>query len=145
MILIILAFLLTCIIAYKETKDFQVGILIGIAVVLPTLMIAGALTTTNQPQYYAYEAERQEIAPFENAYALIESDTIYYMRDGRLCKVPTQYAHFMASDDPHLLYFHQCGFNKENAWRWLYTFPSARDYLEFHIPESTLTWFGGAK
>lgn len=151
--IIIIASFLTCvlmsILEYRRDKDSEVlafSFFFGFIVALFFGLVAGILTSTNYNEYYAYTPTEITLSTIDNKSIALDGAKIYYIADDRIQQIDTGHAYIKHSDTPHAIYYKYCGYNRENWFRWLYTFPDGADYVEFYIPDgsiSTTYHFGG--
>ena len=121
----------------KESIAF--GFIIGIALALFMTLIGGILTSTNYNEYYSYTPTELELSAIDGKYVALDGSLMYYIVDNHIRSVKTGCAYIKTSDTPHAIYYKYCGFNKENWFRWIYTFPDGQDYVEFYIPDGAIS------
>lgn len=145
MILIILIFIACVawgIVDYRRDRDNEsiaIGIVMGIACALCMALISGVLTNTNHNEYYSYTPTELELSAIDGKYVALDGSLIYYIADNHIRSVKTGCAYIKTNDTPHAIYYKYCGFNKENWFRWIYTFPDGQDYVEFYIPDGAIS------
>ena len=118
------------------------GFLLAIVYTFFTLV----LTTTNYDEYYTYIPTEIELPTIDGKAIALDVAQIYYIGDNKVHRIDTGHAYIKHGDTPRAIQYKYCGFNKENWFRWLYTFPDGADYVEFYIPDgsiSTSYHFGG--
>jgi uncharacterized protein with PQ loop repeat len=145
MILIILIFI-ACVVwgfAYycknDEKESVAIGFVMGIVLAMCMAMVSGILTNTNHNEYYSYTPTELELSAVDGKYVALDGSLIYYIADNHIRSVKTGCAYIKTSDAPHAIYYKYCGFNKENWFRWIYTFPDGQDYIEFYIPDGAIS------
>ena len=152
MILIILVFIVCVIwgiVDYFKDRDKEsigIGFMIGIVLALCMAMVSGVLTGTNHNEYYSFTPTEIELSTIDEKYIILDGSLIYYVTDNHIRSIKTGCTYIKTSDTPRAIYYKYGGFNKENWFRWIYTFPDGQDYVEFYIPDgaiSTAYHFGG--
>lgn len=145
MILVILIFIASVVwgfVEYCKYDDSELagfGFVLGIVLALCIVFISGVLTCTNHNEYYSYTPTELELSAIDGKYVALDGSVIYYIADNHICSIKTGCAYIKTSDTPHAIYYKYGGFNKENWFRWIYTFPDGQDYVEFYIPDGSIS------
>lgn len=129
--------------AEEAALNFLGGFLLALVFVFPALMLMG----TNSNECYTYIPTEIELSTIDGKAIALDGAKIYYIGDNEVRGIDTGHAYIKYSDTTHAIYYKYCGYNQENWFRWLYTFPDGKDYIEFYIPEgsiSTTYHFGGS-
>lgn len=130
----------------RDGEQAAFNVLGGFILAVFYLFFAMALTGTNSNEYYAYTPTEIELSAIDGKSIALDGAKIYYIGDNEIRSINTKYANIKHSDTPHAIYYKYCGYNQENWFRWIYTFPDGKDYVEFYIPDgsiSTTYHFGG--
>ena len=145
MILIILIFIV-CVVwgfayycKYDDKESVAIGFVMGLVLAMCMAMVSGILTNTNHNEYYSYTPTELELSSVDGKYVALDGSMIYYIADNHIRSMKTGCTYIKTSDTPHAIYYKYCGFNKENWFRWIYTFPDGQDYVEFYIPDGAIS------
>lgn len=111
------------------------GFLLAMFYIFPALALQG----TNSNEYYTYIPTEIELSPIDGKSIALDGAKIYYIGDNEIRSIDTKYADIKQSDIPHAIYYKYYGYNQENWFRWIYTFPDGRDYVEFYIPDGSIS------
>lgn len=149
-IIILLIGIIAAVREYRKHHDsedaalnFLGGFLLAIVYIFPALI----LMNLNHNEYYTYIPTEVELSTIDGKAIALDGAKIYYIGDNEVRHIDTGHAYIRYSDTPRAIYYKYCGYNQENWFRWLYTFPDGADYIEFYIPEgsiSTTYHFGGS-
>lgn len=151
---IALGFLIPLIIYLREShrthdySDMVEGIMV--CVIVAALMSLLALFTPMNLPYtvYEYEPERIELTKVDGIYIAVGEEYTRYVSNYEFGEIKNKDAAIHTSNKAYANYMHYRGFNKENVWRWLYSFPTGNDRIEFYVPEDGIAFrytLGGAK
>lgn len=127
---------------YHKSHDPEmasINICGGLMLALFFLIPAFALTNTNCDEYYTYIPTEIELSTIDGKAIALDVAQIYYIGDNKVHRIDTGHAYIKQGDTPRAIQYKYCGFNKENWFRWLYTFPSGADYIEFYIPDGSIS------
>ena len=122
-----------------DTSDIWYGVFVGIALATCMLIVCGIFTSTNQNEFFSYTPIEIELSSIADKYLALNGAKIYYIADGCIRSISTGYAFIKMDETPHAIYYKYGGFNKENWFRWIYTFPDGKDYIEFYVPDNSIS------
>ena len=122
-----------------DASDIWYGVFVGIALATCMLMVCGIFTGTNQNEFFSYTPTELELTSIADKYLTLDGAKIYYIADNCVRSISTGYAFIKIDEIPHAIYYKYGGFNGENWYRWLYTFPSGKDYVEFYVPDNSIS------
>lgn len=111
----------------------------GLLLAMFYLFPAVGFTSSNCDEYYAYVPTEYELSAIDGKSIALDGAKIYYIGDNEIHRIDTGHAYIEHSDTPRAIYYKYCGYNQENWFRWLYTFPSGNDYVEFYIPDGSIS------
>lgn len=111
------------------------GFLLALFYIFPAL----ALTGTNYNEYYSYVPTEIELSSISGKSIALDGAKIYYIGNNEIRYIDTGHAYIKHSDIPRAIHYKYCGYNSENWFRWIYTFPDGHDYVEFYIPEDSIS------
>lgn len=143
--IIIISFLIGIIIGaciyhkHHDSEEFVFIVLLGCLLALVCSICAAILTSTNCDEYYTFVPTEIELSTIDGKSIALDGAKIYYIEDNEIHSVKASRAHIKNSDTPRAIYYKYCGFNEENRIRWLYTFPNGGDYVEFYIPDGSIS------
>lgn len=121
--------------AEAASLNILIGFLLAVLFLFPTLV----LTKTNCNEYYTYIPTEIELSTIDNKSIALDGAKIYYIGNNKICSIDTSRARIKQSETPHAIYYKYCGYNQENWFRWLYTFPDGEDFVEFYIPDGSIS------
>lgn len=123
----------------RDGEQAALNVLGGFILAVFYLFFAMALTITNSDECYAYIPTEIELSAIDGKAIALDGAKIYYIGNNEIRSINTKYAHIKQSDTPRAIYYKYCGYNQENWFRWLYTFPDGTDYIEFYIPDGSIS------
>lgn len=122
-----------------DKSDIWFSVFVGAMLAVCMLMIGGILTGTNQNEFFSYTPTEMELTSIADKYLALDGEKIYYITDECIRSITTSYAFIKLDEIPHAIYYKYNGFNGENWWRWIYTFPNGKDYVEFYVPDNSIS------
>lgn len=123
----------------RDGNDASLYVAGGFLLAVFYLLPAVGLTNSNCNEYYAYIPTEIELSAIDGKSIALDGAKVYYIGDNEIRSINTKYANIKHSDTPHAIYYKYCGYNQENWFRWLYTFPNGTDYIEFYIPDGSIS------
>ena len=123
----------------RDAEDASLYVFGGFLLAMFYLFPAVALQGTNSNECYTYIPTEIELSPIDGKSIALDGAKIYYIGNNEIRSINTKYADIKQSDTPRAIYYKYCGYNQENWFRWLYTFPNGTDYVEFYIPDGSIS------
>ena len=122
-----------------DASDLALGVFVGLMLAISMLIVGGVLTGTNQNEFFSYTPTEIELSSIADKYLMLDGSKIYYIADNCIRNMRADYALIKVDEIPHAIYYKYGGFDGENWWRLLYTFPNGRDYVEFYVPDNSIS------
>lgn len=123
----------------RDSEEAWLNALGGFLLALFYLFPALALTGTNSNECYTYIPTEIELSAIDGKSVALDGAKIYYIGDNEIRHINAGQAYIKYNDTARAIYYKYCGYNQENWFRWLYTFPNGEDYIEFYIPEGSIS------
>lgn len=123
----------------RDDEEAALNVFGGFLLAMFYIFLALVLQSTNSNECYTYIPTEIELSTIDSKSIALDGEKIYYIGNNEICNINTKYTDIKHGDTPRAIYYKYCGYNSKNWYRWLYTFPNGTDYVEFYIPDGSIS------